>query len=63
MPHEPKTDQQLLERLHDAAKRPVSSEELRKQRVSFVYGNMPADSSMTRHQVRVALERLEGAAA
>lgn len=63
MQHEPKTDQQLLERLHTAAKQPMSNEELRKQRVSFVYGNLPADSSMTRHQVMVTLDRLEGVAA
>lgn len=63
MQHEPKTDQQLLERLHMAAKQPMSNEELRKQRVSFVYGNLPADSSMTRHQVMATLDRLEGVAA
>lgn len=63
MPNEPKTDKVLLEQLKSAAKQPVSSEMIRNQRVSFVFGNLPADSSMTRHQVRAALERLEGQAA
>lgn len=62
MPNEPKTELALLERLAAAAKRGVSSEEVRRQRVSFVYGNLPEKSPMTRHQVAEALERLEGAA-
>lgn len=57
-----KTDHKFLERLKSAAAKPVSIAEIRKQRVSFVYGNLPADSSMTRQQVRVTLERLEGVA-
>jgi hypothetical protein len=62
MPNEPKTERALLERLTAAAKKGVSTEEVRRQRVSFVYGNLPDKSPMTRHQVAEALERLEGAA-
>ena len=63
MDNQPKTDPGLLERLHKAAKHQMTSEEVRAQRVSFVYGNLPHDSTLTRHQVAEAIERLEGAAA
>ncbi|APR52386.1 hypothetical protein CA223_12505 [Sphingomonas koreensis] len=53
------TDRGLLDRLSAAAKRGVSLEERRKQRLSFVYGNLPKSSSMTKHQVEQALERLD----
>ena len=53
------TDRGLLDRLSAAAKRGVSLEERRKQRLSFVYGNLPKGSSMTKHQVEQALERLD----
>ena len=62
MPNEPKTEVALLERLTAAAKKGVSTEEVRRQRVSYVYGNLPDNSPMTRHQVAQALERLEGCA-
>lgn len=55
-----KTDQALLERLRAAASHKMSREEVMRQRLSFVYGNMPIDSEMTRPQVREALARLEG---
>lgn len=55
-----KTDQALLERLKAAASHKMSREEVMRQRLSFVYGNMPIDSEMTRPQVREALARLEG---
>lgn len=63
MPNEPKTDLALLERLRIAASREMTPEEVRRQRVSFVYGNLPDSSSMTRHEVEAALARLEGDAA
>lgn len=53
------TDAGLLERLFAAAKRGVTPEERREQRVSFVYGNMPKGSPMTRHQVVEALDRID----
>ncbi|WP_428062058.1 hypothetical protein [Brevundimonas sp.] len=55
-----KTDQALLDRLKVAASHKMTREEVSRQRLSFVYGNMPIDSVMTRQQVSDALERLEG---
>jgi len=55
-----KTDARLLEQLFEAAKRTMTSDEVRRQRVSFVYGNLPRDSTLTKHQVEVALGRIDG---
>ena len=55
-----KTYQALLDRLKVAASHKMTREEVSRQRLSFVYGNMPIDSVMTRQQVSDALERLEG---
>lgn len=63
MPINLATDAGLLERLSSAAKRGISVEERRQQRVSFVYGNLPKGSSMTKHEVEQALghvDRMEG---
>lgn len=57
------TDSALLERLKAAAAYKMSRDEIQRQRLSFVFGNMPADSSMTRPQVIEALALLEGEAA
>lgn len=55
-----KTDPKLLARLSAAVHTKISREQLRRQRVSFIYGNLPSDSSITRDQVECALEKLEG---
>lgn len=60
MPEDIKTDTQLIQRLEQAAKREMSAAEVRLQRVSFVFGNMPVNATMTRHQVEAVLARLEG---
>ena len=60
MMNEPRTDRALLDRLKSAAKQEMTHDEIKRQRLSFVYGNLPNDSAMTRHQVAVALARLEG---
>jgi hypothetical protein len=59
MPTDLKTDVGLLGRLQAAARRGVSVEERREQRLSFVYGNLPKGSSMTKHQVEDALKNLD----
>lgn len=59
MPTNLVTDSALLERLAAAAKRQVSAAESRQQRLSFVYGNLPRGSNMTKHQVERALEKLD----
>ena len=61
MPSDIKTDGELLRRLHTV--REVSREQLRKQRVSFIYGSLPKDSRITRQQIEEALARSEGTAA
>lgn len=60
MPEQPKTDPSLLARLAVAAKHEMTAEEIRRQRVSFVYGNLPHNSPMTRQQVASAIARHEG---
>jgi hypothetical protein len=56
----PKTDDGLLRRLDEAAKRGLTKNELHMQRVSFVFGNLPNDSTLTRQQVEAALAKSEG---
>ncbi len=60
MPTDLVTDSVLLDRLKAAAQRGVSSAERRIQRVSFVYGNLPKGSSMSKNEVERALERIDG---
>ena len=56
------TDTRLLERLRQAAERRVSASELRRQRISHVFGNLPDDDPMTREDVAATLAALEGEA-
>jgi hypothetical protein len=58
-----KTDPELIRRLEASAKRQLSKDEVRAQRVSFVYGNMPQESSMSRNQVEAIIAKIEGEAA
>jgi hypothetical protein len=63
MEHDFKTDRDFLDRLEAAAKQHLNRDQLFHQRVSFVYGNMPSDSSVTRMQVERELARSEGVVA
>jgi len=48
-----------LKRLLDEARtKEVSDEDLNEQRVSFAFGNAPADSSITKESVRLASRRI-----
>jgi hypothetical protein len=48
-----------LDRLLEASiKAGVSDEQLREQRISFVYGNAPVRSRITRDSARAAAERM-----
>lgn len=58
MPHDIKTDAGLLERLSKA--RGINHETLLRQRISFIYGALPPDSTITRQQVEEAIRRIEG---
>ncbi len=59
MPMNLVTDSALLQRLNAAAKRGVTGAESKRQRLSFVYGNLPKGSTMTRGEVEQVLERLD----
>ena len=61
MPNDLKTDPDLIRRLEAAARHVLTRSEIHKQRVSFIYGNLPSDSPITRHQVEVAVAKIEGA--
>lgn len=54
-----KSDAAVLEALERATHKNVSVEDLREQRVSFVFGSMSADSAITRDQVKRAIEKQE----
>jgi hypothetical protein len=54
------TDANLLRRLREAARQPLTKEELHRQKVSFVYGNLPSDSTITREQVEAVISGCEG---
>lgn len=59
MPTEIKTDAQLLDRLTASTKTKASKARLRKQRVSFIYGALPSDSTITRAQIESVLAKME----
>lgn len=63
MPTDLKTDEDLLRRLAEAARQVLTRAELHQQRVSFIYGNLPSDSPITRHQIEEALARIDGESA
>lgn len=56
-----KTDAKLIRRLQESASKPVTKAELTRQRVSFVYGNLPKDSAVTRERVAARIKKNEGA--
>jgi hypothetical protein len=62
MPTDLKTDSGLLERLALAATRQISRDELHEQRVSFIYGNLPEGSTITREHIEEVLAKIEGEA-
>ncbi len=49
-----KTDESLLTALKTTNKK-LSAEEVRQQRVSFVYGSMKSDNSLTKEQLKQAM--------
>jgi hypothetical protein len=54
-----KENPKLQEALKTARQRPVTDEELREQRISFAFGNAPADADyITKESVRRASERI-----
>lgn len=59
MPTQIKTDATLLKQLAASAKKKASKEQQHKQRVSFIYGGLPTDSTITREQIESVLAKLE----
>ena len=55
-----KTPDNLEELLRKAAQQKMSPEERREQRVSFVMGTLPMDSSITKDEVRAILRKNYG---
>lgn len=51
-----KADPDLKKLLENS--RPVTEEELREQRISFAFGNAPADATNTKESVRQASEHI-----
>ena len=60
MPTEIRTDAALLARLQRAASAPMTSDQLRRQRLSYIHGNMPHESTMSRDEIEQALQQHEG---
>ena len=58
----PKQDPRLEEQLRAAvaAGRNMTREQIREQRISFVYGQLPATSTMTREEVAALIDRTDG---
>ena len=52
-----RTDEKLLARLQEAAKRDKTPEEVERQRLSLIYSGLPKDSSLTKIQIRQLLNK------
>jgi hypothetical protein len=59
MPNELKTDDKLLKRLEASTKTKASKARSRAQRVSFIYGALPAESTITRDQIKSVLAKMD----
>ena len=55
-----KTKAELLKLLSDASKRKPTSEEIEKQRISFIFANLSKDSTVTRDQIEEVLREERG---
>ena len=51
---------ELTRAMEAAAGRPMTAEQIRQQKVSFILGTLGSDSSMTRKQVEDRLAKYEG---
>lgn len=60
IPKSSKKDKTLEQKLKRVAGKPMTKEEVRRQRVSFVYGNWPIRDSITREEVEKMLDRYDG---
>ena len=53
-------EETAIERLKQAARRRMTKNELLEQRISWVYGNLPSDSTITREEVAERIRAREG---
>ena len=60
IPNGQKRDEALESRMKQAASKPMTKEEVRRQRLSFVYGQLPSSSTLTREEVAKLLDAREG---
>jgi hypothetical protein len=60
MPEDIKTEGNLLRRLSQASKFHTTRDQLRRQRVSFIFGALPKNSTITRQQIENVLDKVEG---
>lgn len=58
-----KTNDELLAALHESILKKSTAEEIMEQRVSYVYGSLSSDSSVTREKVRQLLVERDGVTA
>ena len=54
------TDPELIERLRKAASREMTADEIHAQKVSWVYGQLPHDSEITKDQVDIIIRNMDG---
>lgn len=57
IPTDIKTDAALLKKLASCVKAQVAEEQLHQQRVSFIYGRLPAESTITVEQIEATLAK------
>lgn len=55
-----RSDDRLIARMRESAAKPVTKSQMERQQISFVYGNLPSDSTITREQVMQRLKMNEG---
>jgi hypothetical protein len=58
-----KSDKELIRKLKIAAKIKMTAEQIRAQKISYAYGNLPSESSITKTEVEKIVEKIEGKAA
>ena len=60
MPNDIRTDEAFLARLRKAAATAMTGDQLRAQRISFIHGSMPHESTLSRDEIEQALDKHEG---
>ena len=58
-----RTNAKLLTELHFALSKKQSAQDILEQRVSFVFGSLGSDSSVTRDRIRQVIVQQDGVAA